>query len=271
MTEAAAKPVPSSDRRTGGAAAVAPGPVPAAAGADRRPSASSRCGVAARSRPREYRGDANSSSPRAASSAPVTLPYFSASRYADGRSAASISGQFAWPDGEAATRLVGVPAALHQRRRGRRQRRRDPGQPARSRRQPARPQHRRDRGDPGVAAARRRQRSSPIRLFIWGPITGFLDRIYVGPDDVLRPSYDLRTLLFVTLPVVFSSWQAILAVILGIMWVMRRHEPAYGVLAAAMAVGVGAGVPADADGRDAVLAAQRDPDLFRAAGKRRWC
>ena len=41
----------------------------------------------------------------------------------------------------------------------------------------------------------------------------------------------------VTLPVVFSAWQAILAVILGIMWVMRRHEPAYGVLAAAMATG----------------------------------
>jgi len=78
-----------------------------------------------------------------------------------------------------------------------------------------------------------------IRLFIWGPITGFLDRIWVGPDELLRPSYDLRTLIFVTLPVVFSSWQAILAVILGIMWVMRRHEPAYGVLAAAMAVGVG--------------------------------
>ena len=78
-----------------------------------------------------------------------------------------------------------------------------------------------------------------IRLFIWGPISGFLDRIWVGPDELLRPSYNLRTLIFVTLPVVFSSWQAILAVILGIMWVMRRHEPAYGVLAAAMAVGVG--------------------------------
>ena len=36
---------------------------------------------------------------------------------------------------------------------------------------------------------------------------------------------------------VFSAWQAILAVILGIMWVMRRHEPAYGVLAAAMVTG----------------------------------
>ena len=47
----------------------------------------------------------------------------------------------------------------------------------------------------------------------------------------------MRTQLFVTLPVVFSAWQAILAVILGIMWVMRRHEPAYGVLAAAMAIG----------------------------------
>ena len=69
-------------------------------------------------------------------------------------------------------------------------------------------------------------------------MAGFLDRIWVGPDELLRPSYNLRTLLFVTLPVVFSSWQAILAVILGIMWIMRRHEPAYGVLAAAMAVGV---------------------------------
>ena len=77
-----------------------------------------------------------------------------------------------------------------------------------------------------------------IRLFVWGPLTGFLDRVAVGPDAVLRPCYDQRTLLFVTLPIVFSAWQAILAVILGIMWVMRRHEPAYAVLAAAMTLGV---------------------------------
>jgi signal transduction histidine kinase len=76
-----------------------------------------------------------------------------------------------------------------------------------------------------------------IRLFVWGPVSGFLDRVWVGPDDVLRPYYDLRSTLFVTLPVVFSAWEAILAVILGIMWAMRRHEPAYGVLAAAMATG----------------------------------
>lgn len=55
---------------------------------------------------------------------------------------------------------------------------------------------------------------------MWGPIAGFLDRVWVGPDDLLRPSYDLRTTLFVTLPVVFAAWEAILAVILGIMWAM---------------------------------------------------
>lgn len=77
-----------------------------------------------------------------------------------------------------------------------------------------------------------------IRLLVWGPLKGFLDSIYVGPDEVLRPAYEAGALLFVTLPVVFAAWQAILAVILGIMWLMRRHEPAYGVLAAAMLLGV---------------------------------
>jgi len=111
-----------------------------------------------------------------------------------------------------------------------------------SRRDPA--ANRPDRNTPVIAlipasVLRDGANTISIRLFIWGPITGFLERVWVGPDELLRPSYNLRSLIFVTLPVVFSSWQAILAVILGIMWVMRRHEPAYGLLAAAMAVGVG--------------------------------
>jgi signal transduction histidine kinase len=77
-----------------------------------------------------------------------------------------------------------------------------------------------------------------VRLFVWGPLKGFLDTVYVGPDAALRPAYETRTLLFVTLPVVFSAWQSILAVILAIMWLMRRHEPVYGVLAVAMVLGV---------------------------------
>jgi signal transduction histidine kinase len=77
-----------------------------------------------------------------------------------------------------------------------------------------------------------------VRLFVWGPLRGFLDTVYVGPDAALRPAFETRTLLFVTLPVVFSAWQSILAVILAIMWLMRRHEPVYGVLAVAMVLGV---------------------------------
>jgi len=77
-----------------------------------------------------------------------------------------------------------------------------------------------------------------VRLFVWGPLKGFLDTVYVGPDASLRPSYETRTLLFVTLQVAFSAWQSILAVILAIMWLMRRREPVYGVLAVAMVLGV---------------------------------
>ena len=77
-----------------------------------------------------------------------------------------------------------------------------------------------------------------VRLFVWGPLKGFLDTVYVGPDAALRPAFETRTLLFVTLPVVFSAWQSIFAVILAIMWLMRRREPVYGVLAAAMVLGV---------------------------------
>ncbi|MCP3473833.1 ATP-binding protein [Bradyrhizobium sp. CCGUVB1N3] len=76
-----------------------------------------------------------------------------------------------------------------------------------------------------------------VRLFVWGPLKGFLDTVYVGPDDALRPTYETRTLLFVTLPVVFSAWQSLLAVILAIMWLMRRREPVYGVLALGMLIG----------------------------------
>jgi signal transduction histidine kinase len=76
-----------------------------------------------------------------------------------------------------------------------------------------------------------------IQLMVWVPISGFLDRVYVGPDDDLRHFYEQRTLWFVTLPIVFAAWQGILAVILIVMCAMRRGEASYGALAAAMALG----------------------------------
>jgi signal transduction histidine kinase len=167
----------------------------------------------------------------------VTLPYFLASRYAMD-DPPRFTGQFIRPADEASRAWSvflprftnGVEVTVNG------------AVVLDSRRDPA--ANRPDRNTPQIAVIpasvlQDGANAISIRLFIWGPITGFLDRIWVGPDELLRPSYNLRTLIFVTLPVVFSSWQAILAVILGIMWVMRRHEPAYGVLAAAMAVGVG--------------------------------
>ena len=100
-----------------------------------------------------------------------------------------------------------------------------------------------DRNTPEIAAIpasllREGSNEITVRLFVWGPLKGFLDTVYVGPDVAMRPAYETRTLLFVTLPVVFSAWQSILAVILAIMWLMRRREPVYGVLAVAMVLGV---------------------------------
>ena len=170
----------------------------------------------------------------------VTLPHFTASRYTM-NDPPLYSGRFTWPvisrggepQGAWSVMLPRFTNAVEVAVNG--------VVILDSRRNPA--ANRPDRNTPEIAVIpasllREGANELSIRLFVWGPIKGFLDRLYVGPDAELRPSYDTRTLLFVTLPVVFSAWQAILAVILGIMWAMRRHEPAYGVLAAAMAIGV---------------------------------
>lgn len=80
--------------------------------------------------------------------------------------------------------------------------------------------------------------SISIRLYVWGPLRGYLDCVFVGPSSELRPAYRLRSFTFSTLPLIFKAWQGILAVILGIMWLNRRHEVAYAVLAGAMVLGV---------------------------------
>jgi len=139
----------------------------------------------------------------------VTLPHFVASRYAMDDPPLYTS-RFTWPGSEASRAWSvflprftnGVEVTVN-------------GVVILdSRRDPA--ANRPDRNTPEIAVIpssllRNGQNDLAIRLFVWGPITGFLDRIYVGPDESLRPSYDQRMLLFVTLPVVFSAWEAILA------------------------------------------------------------
>ncbi|MFC0284607.1 sensor histidine kinase [Camelimonas abortus] len=76
-----------------------------------------------------------------------------------------------------------------------------------------------------------------VRLYVWGPVSGYLDRPFVGPDSALRPAYEARIALFDTMPLVLSSWQMALALVLGIMWLKRRQEKTYGLVALALAIG----------------------------------
>lgn len=76
-----------------------------------------------------------------------------------------------------------------------------------------------------------------VRLHLWGPLTGYLDAPYAGPDSELRQAYGGRAFLFATLPLALAIWQAMVGMILGLIFFARPHEKAYGWLAAAMAVG----------------------------------
>jgi hypothetical protein len=143
----------------------------------------------------------------------VTLPHYTSSRFSL-NGPPVYSGHFAWPNGEAQSAWSvylprfsnGVEVAVN-------------GVVILdSRRDPA--ANRPDRNAPEIAVIpaslpREGANDLTVRLFVWGPLTGFLDSVYVGPDQTLRPYYEQRTLLFVTLPVVVSAWQAILAVILA--------------------------------------------------------
>lgn len=70
------------------------------------------------------------------------------------------------------------------------------------------------------------------------PVAEYLESIYIGPEEALRPAYDRRLTLFGLLPVVLLSWQVIVGALLLTIWFSRPREIAYGLLAFAMLFGV---------------------------------
>ncbi len=76
-----------------------------------------------------------------------------------------------------------------------------------------------------------------IHLVTWGPVGGYLDSVYAGPDKVLRPVHDQRSIMFETLPLILVAGQATLGAILGLIWINRRNDRSYGLLALAMLIG----------------------------------
>lgn len=77
-----------------------------------------------------------------------------------------------------------------------------------------------------------------IKLHVWGPLQGYLDSLYIGPDAEMRAAYDLRNLLFSTVPMVLATWQITFGTLLGIIWLSRRQDRIYGYLALATMLGV---------------------------------
>jgi signal transduction histidine kinase len=77
-----------------------------------------------------------------------------------------------------------------------------------------------------------------ITLQVWGPLQGYLDSVYIGPDATMRGAYNLRQFLFGTLPMVLAAWQVTFGTLLGIIWFNRRHDAIYGYLALATMLGV---------------------------------
>lgn len=63
-----------------------------------------------------------------------------------------------------------------------------------------------------------------ITLTKRGIISGFLDRIAVGPDGVLRSDYDRRVFLFSTLPRMVDGWQIAMGLAMLVMWLSRPGE-----------------------------------------------
>ena len=63
-----------------------------------------------------------------------------------------------------------------------------------------------------------------IRLETPGAVASFLDRVYAGPDERLRPNFEHRQFLLVTLPKLLFAAQIAFAVSLVIAWATRRRE-----------------------------------------------
>lgn len=63
-----------------------------------------------------------------------------------------------------------------------------------------------------------------ILLTSSGAKFGFLGRVAVGPDVLLRADYDRRTFLFSTLPRLIDGWEIAMGVGMLIMWIARPRE-----------------------------------------------
>ena len=67
-----------------------------------------------------------------------------------------------------------------------------------------------------------------IRLAATSPGSGYLEKIYLAPDEVLRPAYDFRYFIEVTVAEIITASLVIMGLFMGALWLLRRKDSIYG-------------------------------------------
>lgn len=76
-----------------------------------------------------------------------------------------------------------------------------------------------------------------IRIETRGILSGFLDRLYIGPENALRPAFEARTTIFILLPALLAIFSLFISGLLLIHWLRREETGGYAVLALALLLG----------------------------------
>ncbi len=82
-----------------------------------------------------------------------------------------------------------------------------------------------------------------IQLTAGGMNGGFLDQVFIGPDDDLRVHYNLRRFIAVTVPQLLVAWEVVLALGMFVLWCARPKEQAYGLFCGILVWAVLNGLP----------------------------
>lgn len=76
-----------------------------------------------------------------------------------------------------------------------------------------------------------------VRVETRGILSGFLDRLYIGPESALKPAFERRTAIFIQFPAALAVFSLLLAGILLIHWLRHDEASGYAVLALSLLFG----------------------------------
>ncbi len=67
-----------------------------------------------------------------------------------------------------------------------------------------------------------------IRIAALSPGSGYLGKVHLAPDEVLRPAYELRYFLKVTIARILTGSMVVMGFFMGVLWYLHRRDSVYG-------------------------------------------